>query len=329
MNHETLRMVLIVALVAISLWILLFARMKFKVTNIIKKGTLNRITLFPLEPPPIKNAAKFGEAADAFRGLGFSDMGTFGVKEMPGTVMLAMYNSEKDFTAVVYEHPAVGVFSEVLALYEDGGAVTAGNAPQGGNLDWPEDRIKMNDKGADPKRLFEFVSEYLDRKPLRRVGPDNFASVYEGEYAKVMDWRLKRGGATKEEIRRVAASMGKTGVTESAIEAAAKIEELKAAMQLSRMCLENFMKQGGLPSGMNPKTKLVAVHDKLPMDGALAYLAGGSRTEGLKLATEVEQGSMGTRDLFRRVNGKVPLERQFTYIGNVREPVEADIYMKS
>jgi hypothetical protein len=57
--------------------------------------------------------------------------------------------------------------------------------------------------------------------PYERVDADSFARRTEEEYARYMDWRMKRGGVTEDEVRREAAAMRIT--SEATIQKATRV----------------------------------------------------------------------------------------------------------
>jgi hypothetical protein len=57
------------------------------------------------------------------------------------------------------------------------------------------------------------------------LDPGNFASKFETAYAEDMDWRARRGGVTKEEVRRQAAEDGKPYSEEVIHEATSQLKQ--------------------------------------------------------------------------------------------------------
>lgn len=77
------------------------------------------------------------------------------------------------------------------------------------------------------------LAEAGDRE-RREVDAAEFVAVYEGAYADDMDWRLERGGATVDEVRRIAENMHGE-FSEADIEAAQEaMEEIAEAEAMKR-----------------------------------------------------------------------------------------------
>jgi hypothetical protein len=170
-----------------------------------------------LKPPlriqlvPADDRAK-GRFADPHRreleSLGFTPLGTFTVKEMPGVVVVAFTQSFKAVCAVIYRHPIAGVFIDMVSMTEDDRGLTVTNAPAGGNLDQPPGRAKIFETKHTLRQLFDRLLSDRPPGPYKRVDTSNFVRVFEGEYAHEMEWRKQRGGPTADEVRREAHAMG-------------------------------------------------------------------------------------------------------------------------
>jgi hypothetical protein len=170
-----------------------------------------------LKPPlriqlvPVDDRAK-GRFADIHRreleSLGFTPIGIYTVREMPGVVLVAFAQSFKAVCAVVYRHPIAGVFIDMCSTTEDDRSLTVTNAPAGGNLDQPPGRAKIFETKYTLRQLFDRLLSDRPSGPYKRLDASNFVRVFESEYAREMEWRKGRGGPTEEEVRREAHAMG-------------------------------------------------------------------------------------------------------------------------
>ena len=170
-----------------------------------------------LKPPariqlvPVDDRAK-GRFADSHRreleSLGFTPIGIFDVREMPGVTLVAFTQSSQAVCAVVYRHPLAGVFIDMACMTADDRGLTVSNAPAGGNLDQPPGRDKVFLVKASLRTLYDRALADRPAGPYHRVDASNFARVFESEYAREMEWRTKRGGPTADEVRREAHAMG-------------------------------------------------------------------------------------------------------------------------
>lgn len=160
---------------------------------------------------PVDDRAK-GRFADPHRreleSLGFTPMGIYHVREMPGVTLAAFTQSNQAVCAVIYRHPMAGVFIDMVSMSENDRGLTVTNAPAGGNLDQPPGHAKIFEPKAALRRLYDRVLAERPEGPYRRVDASNFVRVFETEYAREMEWRAKRGGPTADEVRREAHAMG-------------------------------------------------------------------------------------------------------------------------
>lgn len=170
-----------------------------------------------LKPPmhiqlvPVDDRAK-GRFAETHRreleNLGFTPIGVYDVREMPGVTLVAFTNAFKAVCAVVYRHPIGGVFADMVSMTEDDRGLTVTNAPLGGNLDQPPGRAKVFQGAATLRQLCDRLLADRPQGAYRRIDASNFVRVFQDEYAREMEWRHKRGGPTEDEVRREAHAMG-------------------------------------------------------------------------------------------------------------------------
>ena len=160
------------------------------------------ITLQSTTTPPSPLLAARVAALEA---LGMQHIGTYLIPEMPGVTMVALQHSQHRAYGVAYQHPQAGVWSDVYARYADAGGLTVSNAPMGGMLDPMPGWLKIYDKAANEAELMRrFLQERAAQAPLRAVSAELFPAEFQDAYRLEMEWRSGRGGATMDEIQRVA-----------------------------------------------------------------------------------------------------------------------------
>jgi hypothetical protein len=135
-------------------------------------------------------------------------IGTYRIDPL-NVIATAFANPEEHICAVVYHHPAVGCFVDMVCKNTAGKSFTATNAPTGGALDHREGQEKVYDKTLAIPALFELAKSRRPDGPYDDWTAENFKAKFETSYAEDMDWRARRGGVTKEEVRRQAAEGGK------------------------------------------------------------------------------------------------------------------------
>lgn len=151
---------------------------------------------------------------------GMKRIGTYRVDPL-NVICTAFSNDAESMCAVVYQHPAVGCFVDVVSMNTLGRTFTASNAPAGGTLDQREGHPKVFDRTLTIPEMFELVKERRPEGPWESWSAGTFAPKFETAYAEEMDWRAGRGGATVDEVRRTVQASGKK-YSEATIEKAAE-----------------------------------------------------------------------------------------------------------
>jgi len=155
---------------------------------------------------------------------GLKRIGTYRID--PLNVMASAFaNPEEHICCVVYHHATVGCFVDMVCRSTSGKSFTSTNAPTGGALDHREGQEKHYDKTLAIPALFEMTKSRRPEGPYDDYTAENFASKFEAAYAEDMDWRARRGGVTKEEVRRQAAESGKPVSEETIDEATRRVNQ--------------------------------------------------------------------------------------------------------
>jgi hypothetical protein len=177
------------------------------------------VHLVPSETEAWKDHRKVKDITAEITAREFSKLGEYQIFEMPDVTLAAFFNVPRRVLAVLYEHPAVGVWVDVGSEYESGESLTVSSAPSGGELDHMPGQEKVFLQGASVAELLEKVLEMRKPDPCKVLTAESFPQVFQDRYAEEMRWRALRGGTAAGEILRVAEASGMK-VTEGDIEAA-------------------------------------------------------------------------------------------------------------
>ncbi len=109
--------------------------------------------------------------AQAFEGLGFSHVGTFGAEELEGLLLDAWLHETRHAYAVVYLHPKAGTWSDIWQRHSDAGGLTVSNMPMGGLLEPLPGWQKVYRKEADEAELWRIFLESPWRVHARLTEP--------------------------------------------------------------------------------------------------------------------------------------------------------------
>jgi hypothetical protein len=154
---------------------------------------------------------------------GLKRIGTYRIDPL-NVIATAFANEQESICAVVYHHPVVGCFVDMVVKNTSGRSFTATNAPTGGALDQREGQVKVFDKTFTIPAMFELAKERRPEGPHEMWNAENFAKKFETAYAEDMDWRARRGGVTRDEVRRQAQESGKPYSEEVIHEATTKLQ---------------------------------------------------------------------------------------------------------
>ncbi len=303
----------------------LFRELKGQAQDAASAATPPRIHLQAADAIDWEDEEAIEALVEPLPGLGFEDAGLYEFREMTGFRLHAWVNPEQAVVAVVYEHPAAGAWMDFISRYDDGTRVTFTNTVQGGGLDHQPGHIIERRPGLDPRGLYR---EFLAARPARPAIPvraGEFAAVFETAYADEMDWRNGRGGPTEREIRAIA--------TESQFEADdALVEATRGQMQEQALAdLEVTLRQRfsqetslSVAEWERVRDRLVIVHDRLTPE--MLDETAAEWVDADVLAPSAVAPGQSPRETFAAFNVRLPSGRRFVKLGEVKEPIEAEVY---
>jgi len=278
---------------------------------------------------------------------GFVDAGRYEVDEMYGLKFQAMTNVEQAVTNVIYEMEPVGVWVDFVTRYASGGSLTVSNAPQGGEMDYPPDHVKVYDKEATPLECYERLLAQRRDEDYDPVLPEDFAEVMAKAYADEMDWRNLRGYATEDEIRRIAAAGGDE-LSEETLKQMQEQYAYHAAEGLSEAAREQYLATCELSAAQweEVSDRVVVVHDQMTREmvcGLVEYHFESededdddddddeyNELEPLeRLGGEAAVEGLTPRELFHRFNEILPEAQRFEQLGTVDKPLEAELWVSA
>ncbi len=258
-------------------------------------------------------------------GLGFEDAGQYEFREMKGVQLHAWVNPEQAAVAVVYEHPTAGAWMDFVTQYEDGTRITFTNTGQGGGLDHQPGHTIERRPGLDPQALYREFLEARPRRPAIPVGAGEFVAVFEEAYAAEMDWRNARGGPTERAIRAIAAESGFMD-DDALVEATREQMQEQALEDLDTTLRRRFSQETSLSVAEweRVRDRLVIVHDRLTPERLDETTADWVDDD--VLAPSAVALGQSPREAFAAFNARLPSGRRFVKLGEVKEPIEAEVY---
>jgi len=290
-------------LVKFGLWLL-----KRKLNQLVQRlGSVSvplDITLKPLNTAEWEDSEVKGQAHD-LQQLGLQSIGAFEINEMPGVRLSAWHHPNHHLFGVVYRHPRVGVWCDLVSRYSNGTSCTHTTAPKSGldqNPDHPNHRCDQN----TPAQLLQAHLNARPPHPLSQ-GPDQFVELFLQAYRRDREWRINRG-TSPQEIAQVAA-LTRGEVDTETLELAHKMHQASDNRDLERLLREKFLATNSLSASEWDKIqdRVVFVHDRLSSE----------ELESLGILDSCHSGS--ARQQARQSRAR--------FLGSLHEPFEVDVYM--
>ena len=200
---------ILLAVIALGVWWLIS---KFKgVLSAVKDGLENasihppcRVNPEPEPNPQWRNPEPIKQFSEEFVANGFTPLGAFTIPEIGGLQLAVFVNEAESLYGVAYDHKKLPPNIDVVCRYEDGTDLTVTNTTYGSALDRPPGSPIIRLEGGGVREVLAAVATHPATSPRIPVKGEEYAARFKAAYAKEMNWRLKRGGVTREEVRRQA-----------------------------------------------------------------------------------------------------------------------------
>ena len=293
------------------------------------------------DPPQFSDPEKEAAYVRPLLAAGFTDLGHYVIEEMPTVAMHGLMNVEQATYALVFEMPGVevGVVLDLVCGYPDGSSMTYSTAPETG-LERPPGKPIVRETGStDVAGLYARYLRERPPGPFLPVSADDFPRKIEKAHAEEQDWRNSRGGASEKEIRRIAARMGGEGMDDFTIQLARHVEATRAASATADAIKERFYASAGWSAERQEEEGdgLLVVHETTPLDEVVAtYLEAAEPDidgdawdkwhEGEEASARRLVVDLPPRRAFEMLNARLPTDKQFKKLGEVADPVAADVY---
>jgi len=148
------------------------------------------------------------EYATQLRALGFEDVGAFSIPEMGGLMVLGLVHPAEGLLSAVYDHTRCPASFDICADYADGSTVSATSSSMGKTLDKRPNHPILWLGTTNAGEVLQAVQTHAASAPRKLIRKDEFVENFKHSYARSANWRLKKGGASREEIRRQAEMKG-------------------------------------------------------------------------------------------------------------------------
>jgi hypothetical protein len=286
-----------------------------------------RINPEPEPNPQWRNPAQIQKYAAEFQAAGFESAGAFCIPELRGLQILGFAHPAERLFGVIYDHEKIPPNFDVGCDFEDGTGVCAGNTDMGKTLDKRPDYTILWLGKVSLAEAIKAVAAHPTQSVRKPVSCDQFLVEFKKGYARSMNWRMKKGGASRDEIKRQAEADGLEMTAEQIEESYQSLRE-SYLRELQAGCVAQFLDERSptaaewermrdrtlvIPETMDVKEISAAMQDVLQLDDEQRHQLGKVTT------TFGETGVDVTRRILNENIGALGLEA----VGEVQEPVHA------
>jgi hypothetical protein len=278
------------------------------------------INLRPIEEDVWSRPSVATAVAD-FQLLGYERGQAYRPDEMPMLIVLPLVNRAMNAYGVVYDlNDGSIVWSDVVQRYEDG-AVTVSNSTHAKGLKQRPNYENIYLPGQPVADLHRHLIEMRTERMILPATHEGFKSEFEEAYASETAWRDSQGISEEE----LAAVIGNTNMTATEEQLALAREEIarQANERLAERLRAEFLRTTTLSAAEweDVEDRLAFVHDKLSKEELVEIVEMAFEDE---VDIEIPEGD--ARAAFAVCNTNLPPHNQFTLIGRLESPLEADVY---
>lgn len=293
-----------------------------------------RITLVPEENPNWKNEKAVLKYTEHFRAAGFQRLAAFRIPELDSQRILALIHPAEKFYACLYDsktHPTFEVFAEF-----DGD-----NSLMGTNSTWVRDMeqrpgsVTLQIANATPAQVLEALRQHEKAPDRVSVKGDGFVAAFLKAYARNLNWKLKKGDITRDQIRLEARRDGHALTTEQ-IEEQYRAKRAAYVAQLQDGCRAQYRDEQKIDAAewQRLQNRLFAVPETFELKeviNAISYAVPAALNEKQLQALQKLETSLGDDGIvfIEKIITKNIAELRLKQLGEVKEPVRAWIVVAS
>ncbi|MBM3457835.1 MAG: hypothetical protein FJX77_04810 [Armatimonadetes bacterium] len=274
---------------------------------------------------------RFAGWAAGLETLGFTDAGMYHVREIPRLHLRGWVQTTTSVIAVVYEHPEVGLWFDLVARYRDGRIVTFTNTMRGDELNRQETRFIVRDREGDPASMYARLLQERPEGELKPAAAATFVADFERAYAEEMDWRNSQGQISEEELLRSAAQSGQA-VTPENLAALREHYRSQANHGLEIAFRERLFDEISISARdwEEVRERLIFIHDNLSLAEVLEIFQAWSPEEDEEEDTEALLRRLefagSARAAFATLAARAPGDQVYRKLGELKGPVPADVW---
>lgn len=310
-----------------------------------------RINLVAVDGGRWRQSAEVETVSRTIENSGFKPLADYAIPEMRDMVVRGFCDRKRAAYAIIYEHPQVGLVVDLVRIHKDVTA-TVTTAPDDG-LDHPQNSLRTEvalpasalDKAGVlatwTQMLTELDSLSAGRTPIPALAK-TFVAAFTSSYAAEMDWRIRRGGVSAEEIRRVATTGGQNEPDADAIRAVQTIWRNTIDDFIGAEVITAFLRAESFPAAEWEQTRdrVFVVHEQSNADSLCDALCAGvvfddqepeqaqARIRAMRAQLDAVFSESEALPGFKTAQAVLPSTQRFTELANLDRPWRAAIYLR-
>jgi len=235
------------------------------------------------------------------------------------------------YIAVMYHHPVVGVWIDIVATLESAYDYTVSNAPMGGEMDSPPHTEKYFIKEASALELFDKIKLLVGTESCKDLSLVDFREYFEEEYKKETRWKNKNGGISYEEFLRVVENDPKN-YSDKEIALAFRESKRKELTRWHNGAMEEYKNQKDISQNdfYDMEYELFIVPSQTDSLAFIEYLASCYmiEDEDIEKFEKVYQEETNIPLLFETINEQLSPDLRAVKVASVDYPIDIDIYRR-
>lgn len=301
-----------------------------------------RRTLRPKDAPCWRHPRAMDLCAQTLEALGYEHVADYTVDQFQGQLLRAYFCVEAQLYVVIHDDPHAHLYAEVCCDLEDGSHLCISGEPPDG-FDVPPflhlEQLDL-DLAIEPDGVANLHAQALrvlaGRTP-RAASAASFGTRFERLYARVMDWRIQRGGPSADELRRVMAIRGRETPDDEHIVELRQQWLRRVPGFLDEEAVEAFVQTGGMSEGEweRKKSRLLVVHDFSEVEplvqriGAAIGIQHMGIEDRARALTRIRRcfDAVPVRHGFAAAQALVPGERRYVHVRRIESEWMADLYL--
>jgi hypothetical protein len=293
-----------------------------------------RVTLEPDSNPQWLKPGIITGYANELRALGFEEVGAFQIPELGGLKILGLIHPGEGLLSVIYDHNrAPAPTFDICADFTDGSTVSATNSAAGNALDKQPGHPILWLGNVSAHEILEAVKTLSATAPRQPIHKSDFVEHFKKAYARSINWRLKKGGASRDEIRRQAEKKGQN-LSDEQLEACYQSLHQTYLRQLQAGCIAQHLDDQKPPAAAweRIRSRAFAVAETMKLDEIIEIISAHvelnadqrQQLESLEISPGADAVAVMENILIRNLAGP-----GLKSIGEVTEPVHALILLAS